>query len=259
MGWTPRAALSNFERALALTPPGHPDRPEALVRFGEAAFQAGRYADAAEALEEATAAFRARGDPAATAMAMLRYSGPLQEFGDPRGWTLAPEALALLEPLPPGPDLVTALIDVAGTETISGRPEAGIRYAERALALAEELGLPRPADALDFRGIARCALGDPGGMSDLREAISIASEAGDGQVVAKLHNNLCVHLWGFEGPAASLEVGRAGVDFARARGLIGVLDFLLAGSLDLLIDVGELDEALTIADDMAPRKEANGD
>ena len=110
--------------------------------------------------------------------------------------------------------------------------------------LAEELGLPRPADALDFRGIARCALGDPRGLSDLREAISIASEAGDGQVVAKLHNNLSVHLLGFEGPAASLEVCRAGVDFARARGLIGVLDFLLAGSLDLLIDVGELDEAL---------------
>ena len=77
--------------------------------------------------------------------------------------------------------------------------------------------------------------------------------------MARLHNNLSVQLWGFEGPAASLEVSRAGVDFARARGLIGVLDFLLAGSLDLLIDVGELDEALAIADDMAPRKEAKGD
>ena len=152
-----------------------------------------------------------------------------------------------------------ALIDVSGCETLRGRPEAGIRYAERALVLAEELGLPRPAGALDFRGIARGALGDAGGLSDLREAITIASEAGDGQEVAKLHNNLSVQLWGFEGPAASLEVSRAGVDFARARGLIGVLDFLLAGSLDLLIDVGEFDEALAIADDMAPGKEETGE
>jgi class 3 adenylate cyclase/tetratricopeptide (TPR) repeat protein len=253
------AALSNFERALTLTPPGHPDRPEALVRFGEAAFQAGRSAEAAEALEEATASFRARGDPAATARAMLMHAGPLQAFGDLRGWTLPLEALALLERLPPGPDLVTALSDVSAGETLGGRPEAGSRYAERALALAEELGLPRPARTLDFRGIARGALGDPGGVSDLREAITIASEAGDGHEVARLHNNLSVQLWGFEGPAAALAVSRAGVDFARTRGLIEVLDFILAGALDLLVDAGEFDEALAIADDMAPRKEAKGD
>ena len=71
IGLDTTAALSNFERALALTPPGHHERPEALVRFGEAAFQAGRSAEAAEALEEATDSFRARGDPAATARAML--------------------------------------------------------------------------------------------------------------------------------------------------------------------------------------------
>jgi class 3 adenylate cyclase/tetratricopeptide (TPR) repeat protein len=259
LGLDTTAALSNFERALALTPPGHPDRPEALVRFGEAAFQAGRSAEAAEALEEAIASFRARGDLVATARAMLVHSGPLQVFGDPRGWTLPVAALALLEPLPPGPELVMALTDVSACETLSGRPEAGSRYAERALALAEELGLPRPARALDFRGIARSALGDPGGIEDLREAISITSEAGDGQELARLHNNLSVELWGFEGPAACLEVSRAGVDIARTRGLMGVLDFLIAGNLDVLIDVGEFDEALAIADDMAPRKEAKGD
>ena len=38
-----------------------------------------------------------------------------------------------------------------------------------------------------------------------------------------------------------------------------VLDFLLAGILDLLIDTGELDEALTIADDMVPGKKENGE
>ena len=40
------AALSNLERALALAPEGHPERPEALARFGEAALQAGRYTEA---------------------------------------------------------------------------------------------------------------------------------------------------------------------------------------------------------------------
>ena len=41
LGLDTAAALANLERALALAPPGHPERPEALVRFGEAAF-AGR-------------------------------------------------------------------------------------------------------------------------------------------------------------------------------------------------------------------------
>ena len=47
------AALANLERALALAPQGHRERPETLVRFGEAARQAGRYSEAAEALEGA--------------------------------------------------------------------------------------------------------------------------------------------------------------------------------------------------------------
>ena len=41
LGLDTAAALSNLERALALAPGGHPERAEALARFGEAAFQAG--------------------------------------------------------------------------------------------------------------------------------------------------------------------------------------------------------------------------
>ena len=58
LGLDTAAALSNLERALALAPEGHPERPEALARFGEAALQAGRYTEAAVALEEAIASFR---------------------------------------------------------------------------------------------------------------------------------------------------------------------------------------------------------
>ena len=61
LGLDTGAALASFERALALTPAGHPDRATALARFGEAAFNAGRYNDAKDALEEAIDAFRAVG------------------------------------------------------------------------------------------------------------------------------------------------------------------------------------------------------
>ena len=163
LGLDTAAALASFERALALTPPGHPERPEALARFGEAAHQAGRFAEAAEALEEAIAVVPGAGDLPAAARAMATLGNVLRRLGDPRQWTLPAEALALLEPLPPGPELVEALTEVAATEILHGRSEDGVRYAERALALAEELGLARPARALGFRGLARSDLGDRGG------------------------------------------------------------------------------------------------
>ncbi len=99
------AALASFERALALTPAGHPDRAGALARFGEAALQAGRTVEAAEALEEAIRSFRARGEVPAAARAMGTLSIVLFRLGDPRWVELPAEAAALLEPLPPGLEL----------------------------------------------------------------------------------------------------------------------------------------------------------
>jgi hypothetical protein len=77
--------------------------------------------------------------------------------------------------------------------------------------------------------------------------------------VALLHNNLGVKLWGFEGPAASLEAYRDGIAYAKARGLIEMLDMLSQGTVEALVDTGEHDELLRIAAEMAPRLEASGD
>ena len=89
LGLDTAAALANLERALDARPAGHPERPEALARFGEAALHAGRYPEAAEALEEAIASFRARGDLPAAARAMGTLGVVFRRLGDPRGWTLA--------------------------------------------------------------------------------------------------------------------------------------------------------------------------
>ena len=78
LGLDTAAALDAFERALALTPEGHPERPETLSRFGEAAWQSGRFADAAEALEEAVTTFRERGEILTAASAMLTLAQVFQ-------------------------------------------------------------------------------------------------------------------------------------------------------------------------------------
>jgi class 3 adenylate cyclase/tetratricopeptide (TPR) repeat protein len=259
LGLDTAAALSNLERALALAPPGHPERPEALVRYGEAAQQAGRYSEAAETLEEAVTSFRDRGDVPAAARAMGTLTNVLSRLGDSRQWTLPFEALGLLEPLGPSAELVGALSDVAGADGNQGRSDGAIRVADRALDLAEELGLDRPARALGFRGTARASLGDPGGLQDFRDAIELATEAGKGREVALLHNNFGFQRWSLEGPGASLDVLRDGIAYAKARGITEMLDVLTQTTLDVLVDTGEHDEVLNLADEMAPRLEASGD
>jgi len=185
---------------------------------------------------------------------MATLGSVLIGLGDRRWVELPAEALALLEPLPPGPEFVGALLEASRAEILQGRDEAGVRYAERALALAEELGLDRPARALGHRGVARGGLGDPAGLEDMREAITLATEAGQGRGVANLHANLGYLLWLFEGPAAFLEALHAGIAFAQSRGLA---DFNTGGTLEALVDCGELDEALAVAAQFGDRLEAS--
>jgi hypothetical protein len=137
------------------------------------------------------------------------------------------------------------------------RPKRVPRYAERALSVADGLGLDRSARALGFRGLARITLGDHGGVGDMRQAIALATAAGQGREVALLHNNLGLSLWVFDGPAAALEVMRDGMTFARSRGLTEMLDGITAGKPDLLYDLGALDEALDVAAAIATRLEAS--
>jgi class 3 adenylate cyclase/tetratricopeptide (TPR) repeat protein len=244
LGLDTRAALTSFERALALTPPGHPERAASLSHFAEAAQHAARITEARDALEEAIVAFRAMGDAAAAARAMSRLATVLHFLADARWAELPAEAVTLLSQLPPSSALVNALSELARAETLQGKPQAALRDAEHALALAGELGLPRPARALGYLGMIRGFLGDYEGVRDMREAIVLATEAGEGREVGILHNNLGLVLWGFEGPVAALEEMRAGITFARARGLNEVADLLACTTLPMLVDSGEHDQAL---------------
>ena len=259
LGLDTAAALASFERALMLTPPGHPGRAAALSRFGEAALHDGRYIDAKVALEEAISAFRAAGDVRAAARAMGTLSLVLSQLADPRWAELPAVAVALLEPLEPGPELVGALTELARAESKQGRNEAGLAHAERALSLAAQLGLPRPARALGYRGATRSNLGDRGGLDDYREAIALATQAGEGREVALLHNNLATGLWPVEGPAAGAAALQTGIEFARSRGLTGSAETLTANTIDALFETGEHEQALSLADSLAVRAEASGD
>ena len=259
LGLDTAAALDSFERALVLTHPGHPLRPEALMHFGEAAWQSGRLADASAALEEAITAFRASGSVRPEARALGVLGEVLKRLNDPRAGELAPQALALLEPLPPGPQFVDALADVAGRAALAGRSEEGIRLAERAITVAEQCGLARPARALGYRGAARAIVGDAGGLDDYREALELAVQSGQGRAAAILYNNLGVDLRNYEGPRAALEVLSEGLRFASARGLKEMALSIRSSALAAILSAGDLEATLDAAAELTMHAEDSGD
>ena len=258
LGLDTAAALSFLERALALAPEGHPDRPEALARFGESALQAGRYAEAAEALEEATAMFRAQGEIPSAALAMGTLSKVSQRLGDPRAWSLPMDALALLEPLGPSPELVGTLGEVAMVDALQGGPRRRSGSPTVRWGSPKSWALPDRLAPSAFGASLAAASGTPDTWRTSARRSPLAIEAGQGREVALLNNNLAAQLGCFEGPATCLAVLREGIAFAKARGLTEILDRLTLSTLDTLVDAGEHDEALEIAVEMVPRLEASG-
>ena len=116
--------------------------------------------------------------------AMATSPGCSSRLGDPRQWTLPAEALALLEPLRPAPELVGALTEVAATETIHGRSETAIRLRRTRPRPRRGARAAPPGACPRLPGTGPQPLGDAGGLDDLREAIELATEAGQGREVA---------------------------------------------------------------------------
>ncbi|HEY8018143.1 MAG TPA: adenylate/guanylate cyclase domain-containing protein [Actinomycetota bacterium] len=249
-------ALDAFERALALMSEGDPQRPTALSRFGEAAFHAARYVDADAALEEAIAAFRANGDTLAAARALNARTAVLQRLNAEGVTELRRELLSWLEPLPPSPELLDAMANVAFDLVSTGHPEEAIALLERAMSTATAAGLPIPVRALSYRGGARCVLGDPGGLTDFREAIELGVQAGMGRVTAIIYNNLGVEIRNFQGPAAALDVLEEGLRFSEARGLQDGALAVRTSGLPAMLASGDLEgvlEATAVLEEQAER------
>jgi tetratricopeptide (TPR) repeat protein len=258
LGLDTSRAEANLARALELAPPGHPSRPEVLAKWADAVRTAGRQADAAAALEEAIASFRSRGEVQGAARAMTILANVFYQLGDTRGRDVVAEAVELLEPLAPGPDLVAAYAETARQRVLSGETSEGIEWAERALSLAADLGLAEPAKPLGYKGLARTWMGDAGGLKDMRQALALATERGQGREAAVLYNNISAMTWPIEGPTAALGTGREGIAFAEARGMAEYASSMALGNLDYLFELGRGDEATAAIPALAKHFEATG-
>ncbi len=253
-------AEASLAKALVLAPAGHPERAWLLERWAHAAQQQNRLQETRDAYEEALALYRDRDESVAAGRVLTLLSVVAGRMSDRHtDQEFLDEGLALLEAQPPGPELVAAYVSQAGKHYVVGRPSEAIVAAEQAVALAADLGLPEPVAALGFRGGARCTLGERGGLEDMRSALALAVEQGQGRTAAQLHNNLADSAWQFEGAEAALAACREGIDFCERRG-IAEYGLSIAGmSATLLAELGLPEEAVAVAEPAAERLEAAGD
>ena len=161
-------------------------------------------------------------------------------------------------PSPPVPSLSRPTPAWRRCGTSQAAYEEAILAAERALALAAELGLPQPAPALGSRGTARCALGEQRGVEDMRQALGFLVEQGQGRAAAVLYNNLALIAWLYEGSRAAVAALQEGIDFCERRGLTEWALSMSAGALPLLAELGQVEQALVEAGPLADRLQAAG-
>ena len=252
-------AEAHLHKALELVPADHPQRADLLERWAQAAQQQGRLKDAKAALEEAVAVNRDRGEPVAAGRVLSRLALVLARLGDSRVEEVLAEARELLEAQPPGPELVTAYTITAGRAVHEGRYPEAFSAAERALALAAELGLPEAAFALSWRGVARCDMGQADGVADLRRALRLALEQGLGRETGVIYALLGTAVWSYHGPQSALDTAAEGIAFCERTGITEMALQTRAYTIGALAELGQTEQALAVAGPLADRLEAAGD
>jgi DNA-binding SARP family transcriptional activator len=234
-------------------------RASLLERWAQVAQQQGRLREARDALQDAAALYRGSEGTVAAGRVLTALSNVLWRVGDPRKGEVLTEALALLEPEPPGPELVAALSELAGQRAYDTANSDAIVAADQALGLALELRLHEPARALGYRGLARASLGERPGLDDMRRALGLAVEQSQWRAAAVLHNNFATAIWLYEGPHAALEACEEGIDFCRQSGIDEWALYIASTRLRFLEWRGQLEQALVEAEPIAEQAEETGD
>ncbi|HXF98286.1 MAG TPA: AAA family ATPase [Gaiellaceae bacterium] len=200
------AAAAQYEDALALWPEDDRERPDLLFRRARALFRAYDEERRERALEEARDALLSAGEPdrAGEAEAFLsnvaweRGQGELVRTHVSRALALAGDTVS--------PSAARVLTVSARMALFAGENEEGLRVADAALRMSEELGLDElRAHALTTVGMAKRFLDDATGIGDIESALALALEI-DSPLASPIANNLAVQAL-IDGDLAAAEAG----------------------------------------------------
>ena len=240
-------AIRYFREAEALWPGEDADHPRLLLSLGRAIFLAEDTGE--EPLTAARDALVAAGDleGAAEAETLLGehawIRGRTQESAE-----RLERASRLVEGRPLSPAKAYVVGNVSRFAMLAGENAVAIEGGREALAMAESLGLEElRAFALNNVGTARVADGDPAGIEDLEQAISITARIGSVEGV-RAHINFASVLGGLGDLRRCRQVHERGFALAQRFGQVRGIRFLTAELALDAYEAGEWEEAATAVD-----------
>jgi DNA-binding CsgD family transcriptional regulator/tetratricopeptide (TPR) repeat protein len=174
------------------------------------------------------------------------YQGEAAEAG-----RYAEQAVAELEPLPPGPELAWAYSTRSQLYMLQDRTEPAIAWGERAIVLAQQCGEAEIlCHALNNVGTAELFAGRPGGYAKLEQSLELARAGGFHEQAARVYTNAGEYA------VVSKDYARAerwlsdGIEFDRQHDLDSWTHYLMGWLAQLRLEQGRLDEAERIAQEV---------
>ena len=253
-------AARYYGRALELASEEDPRRIDLVQKVVFSLMQAEGAGPAIPIMRKEAERFRARNDDLGLGALLVKLGNALHLEGESEeGDAVADEGISILEHQPPGLLLAGAYVSLAGQALVSGRSERAKELAQRAIDLGSTLGMDSAvARALGFRGGARCDLGDPGGIEDLRKCLESVLELGETEGAGSAYVNLGDAVWINEGPLEGLKLHRTGVEFCARRGATGGAMWARAETTWMLYDTGDWDDVIAATDEVTAWVEAGG-
>jgi DNA-binding CsgD family transcriptional regulator/tetratricopeptide (TPR) repeat protein len=247
-----REAAAQYARALRFAGRTDPATRAALHdRHAAELLLLDRSQEAADAWEQALGLWRAAGDRRREGDALRQLAAAMWHLcRRDDSARLNQAAVAILEPLGPGPELARALCCTASARMMDWEHDAAITLAQRAAAMAEAAGaLDALSDALNTQG---CAAGeaDREWSGLLERALQIALAAGLPAQAARAYGNLhAMHreLYQF---AEAEPYYTAGVAYCDEHDLTAARVFLHGERTSFLASAGRWDEALDLCHDL---------
>ncbi|MEV8373191.1 AAA family ATPase [Kribbella sp. NPDC056861] len=239
-----RQALTHYEAVIPYAdqlPAG--DRAKVLAGYAWELHIAHRFPEAVERCRAAVVLFEELADQGPLAEALLQLSRHCYLAGE-TGAALKAVGRAL--EVAQGNDEVwpAAVGCHAMMLVLTGSPGAALPALEEARRLAERAGkTDLVALCLNYLGLARCDLDQPGGLQSLRDSVGTALATGDYEAVARGYTNLVEMLYRAGRWDELEETIAAGLEFTRERGFGSHIYNLETHRALLMMRRGELSQA----------------
>ena len=203
------AHFRNLEPHLDLIPEG--ERARIMDDWARTEFMLDN-PESLDILDRAMDLYRAVGDEDSLARALtFGVRSNETSFRPEAAERCAVEALAILEPKPPGPDLAAALAQRAYLGMVRLDDDVAVEYADRAIDMARETGDDLSLiSSLNTKGTVRCMRGEPDGLTLLEEARWRAEQGRHLFEELRALNNMSVNALG------RMDLDRAGEFSQRA-------------------------------------------